>query len=190
MAAPVTVADDEVLAAGRSLAADGRAVNGWSLRRVLGRGDPTRLGTVWQVAQAAPAAGTATGNAVVPLPSVVADRVEEVKAQVADLAGDLWRFAECLALQRLQGETEAARTEAANLRVQLDDAQDVLARMDILRDVHRQTVEDAERGARESAAALQAAEERARVAEGIADAARADLRAMLAGQAAQQPVAG
>ena len=133
MAAPAVVSNEEIVAAGRGLAAEGRAVNGWSLRKVIGRGDPDRLIAVWHKLHVQPEAEGAT-TSVLALPPVVAERAQaataEITAKLEELTGVLWQAAERLASQRVQGEAEAARAEAAGLRVQLDEAHGVLKTAD------------------------------------------------------------
>lgn len=138
MPALATVTDEEVWDAGRALAAEGKAVNGWALRRVIGRGDPNRLHWVWrdrERRQAGEGGGAAVQQPVVhPLPPVAAEQVSQMQAaiagQVEALASGFWHAAERLAAERLQGEAEAARAEASALRVQLDEAEAVLVAAD------------------------------------------------------------
>lgn len=166
MAAPVTVEDNEVIAAGRALAAEGRTVNGWSLRRALGRGDPARLLMVWQQQahrQPSPVKEVEAG----PLPPVLAEASQRARAEVGDVVGrcvaEAWQAAERLAAERAHGEAEAARAEVADLRRQLDEAHGVLAEAD-----RRVTEAEARASAGEEAAG------RLAVVEAERDAARAE----------------
>lgn len=185
MPAPVTVADDEIEDAGRALAAEGRSVNGWSLRRALGRGDPVRLNAVWVARQSCIApVPDAEAAAARPLPPVVAEHVEALRSDLAARAGELgtalWVAAERVAAERLHGEAEAARAEAAALYVQLDEAREVVAAADAAREAAEREAE----GLRARLAAVEAEavaargdlERRLSVAEAVALAAREDLR--------------
>lgn len=186
MPAPVTVSNDEIEDAGRALAAEGKAVNGWSLRRVLGRGDPVRLGAVWQARQV-DAEPVPDVEASRPLPPVVAEQVEALRADLATRAGELgaalWRAAERLAAERASGEAEAARAEAAALRSQLDAAGEVVAAADAARDEAEREAERLRVLVTEAEAAILVvrgeADRRVTVAEALADAARADLRSAM-----------
>ena len=180
MAAPVTVTDDEITEAARGLATSGRAVNGWSLRRVIGRGDPERLAAVWEAARRA---DTAPAESAVPvvLPPVLSDLVASMVAgtasQLGDFAARVWVAAERLAAERAGGEAEAARAEAADLRHQLDEARDIIRAAD-------ERAEAAEAQAVDATAA--AAEVREAAAADVARA-RDDLRAALDAVGRMQP---
>lgn len=164
-----------------------------ALRKVIGRGDPDRLIAVWHKLHVQPEAEGAT-TSVLALPPVVAERAQaataEITAKLEELTGVLWQAAERLASQRVQGEAEAARAEAAGLRVQLDEAHGVLKTADEARSAVELEVERL--AARllevEAAAAerVQLAERQAVIAEAAAAAARdeaqrvrEDLRAAL-----------
>lgn len=141
MSARATVSDDEVVAAGRALAAEGSPVSGWSLRRVVGRGDPARLQAVWGQHQTEAGSHVEATPGSVTLPPVVVEAVEVMRGRVGDLAADLWRAAERLASERAHGEAEAARAETATLRHQLDQAAVALAAADEARDAAEERAE-------------------------------------------------
>lgn len=184
MPALATVTDDEIETAGRGLAAAGRAVNGWSLRRVIGRGDPNRLNAIWEERQrAAPQPASVAAELTRPLPPVVAERVtafqERLGGHVSDMANGLWHAAERIAFERFHGEAEAARAELAAVRAQLDEAGAVVSAADQARADAVARADEMEDRLVAASEELDAARARAVASEAVASAARADLRAAL-----------
>ena len=151
MPAPVTVTDEDIVMAGRTLAAEGRAVSGWSLRGVIGRGDPVRLDAVWQrMRDVRPAVDAAVPVSVALPPVVEACLVaaqEAVTERMAALAGDLWQAAERLAAERLHRDVDIARMEAADLRMHLNEAHAIVTAADDQVDAAEARAEAAEAAA-------------------------------------------
>lgn len=78
---PAEISEDQIIDAGCRLVAEGKTVNGWSLRRALGdRGKPERLAAVWGAQRAAeePAPGMAEA-APVALPPGVAEAADQAR---------------------------------------------------------------------------------------------------------------
>ena len=121
----IVVSDERIIEAGRSLAAEGRTVNGFSLWRMIKRGDPGRMQSVWDAALQADAPAPDVTPVVV-LPQSVADLAgqarESVSARVGELASSLWEAAERIASERVRAEVEAARAQVAELRRVLEEA--------------------------------------------------------------------
>ena len=165
------------MVAGRSLAAEGSHVTGWALRRVVGRGDPGRLQAVWWNQRQAEVAGDVEAAAsATPLPPVEVEVVEAMQGKVGDLAGELWRAAERLAVERVQGEAEAARAESASLRHELDQAAAVLTAADEAREAAEERAERLAAQEAEAARWYEGVESRVAAAEARATAAEAETR--------------
>lgn len=150
MSAQPVVSDQEVVDAARSLAAEGRAVNGFSLRRAIGRGDPGRLGSVWETArQQADAPAVAEVAPVVVLPQSVAELAgqarQAVSDKVAELAGALWAAAERVASERVRAEVDVARVQIAECRRELEEARSAVVEADADAQVAREQAQDVER---------------------------------------------
>lgn len=180
MSARTVVSFDDVVEAGRSLASEGSAVTGWALRRVVGRGDPARLISLWQVHQSERVQpNEAPLESLLPVPPVVVKSIDAMKARVGELAVELWRVADFISVQRVQGEADAVRRELNTLRDELDQASVALAAADQAREVAEVEVERLELVASEAVQAAAEAEQRAKLAEALAEAVRHDLRESL-----------
>ena len=157
MPALATVTDEEVVNAGKAIAAEGRSVNGFSLRRTIGRGDPTRLGTVWEANRQTEAPVSEGVLVQVVVPPAVADRTteacEELVSVMTGLGSSLWVIAERIAIERARGEAEAARAEATELRSVVDEALKAVVEADAAADQARERAEAAEATAAERVAA-------------------------------------
>lgn len=132
---PVTVADEDVVTAGRRLQAEEKAVNGWSLRSAIGRGRPKRLAEVWQRAQAdtaPPARGEERDG--VALPPGVAEMAAHARGEiVARFDGIV--LAACRQIEdgvkaRYKADFERLTDERATGAAQLEQASSILEASD------------------------------------------------------------
>lgn len=176
MPAPVQVSPEQVAQAATTLAAQGKPINGWSLRSIIGKGRPERLRAVWQEQQESEQPNpTATELEAPALPPIIADHlaeaIERVTADLRGLVGQAWSRAADLAARRVQEEVKGARARVVALEDEVAEAARVLDEADqataALADERDGARQEADAARRTVAAAGQAARERA-----AADAAR------------------
>src|SRR5690242_9314552 len=89
MARPPEIADDAIIAAGRSLAAESLRITGFALRKRLGAGAPNRLLRVWEKHIAEEAAAAAPEEPGLPVEEPLAEILTRFGRQTESLAGDI-----------------------------------------------------------------------------------------------------
>ncbi|CAD7740828.1 hypothetical protein LMG31884_46940 (plasmid) [Xanthomonas hydrangeae] len=140
---PIEISNEEIIAAGKALLAEGRSVTGFALRRQTAGGNPSRLRQVWDEHVASSAEPS---EPLAELPIELAELMNKVSAdltaQLSRLAADLndkankaaeRRVAEVVRAasdQRQQTERELADAAATvdELETRLDDAKSELER--------------------------------------------------------------
>lgn len=203
MPAHATVSPEQVLEAATILQNDGKRISGWTLRRIIGAGDPARLEAIWREHAAAAAEVERDAEDVAhTLPPSVADHLAaaeaRVLANVRGIVSQIWKGASDLAAQRVAQEVSDARARVAELEEELAEARSALAVADD--DLSRMTAKygdahlKAEMGrgsVQEAAAARAAAEARAEAAEqrAVAAEARAEAAEARADQALERVTA-
>ncbi len=192
MPAHATVSPEQVLEAATILQNDGKRISGWTLRRVIGAGDPARLEAIWREhATATAEIERDAEDGAHALPPSIADHLAaaeaRVLANVRGIVSQIWKTASDLAAQRVSQEVADARARVAELEEELAEARSALVIADD--DLSRMTgkYQDAHlkvemaRGSQQKAlearaaaeARADAAEQRAVAAETRADAAEA-----------------
>src|SRR5437763_6179014 len=123
---PSEVSETEILEAAQRLVADGKRVNGWSLRRAVGdRGKAERLFEVWERAQAVePQPVQEPASDLLALPPGVAEAADNGRsALVAHYDGVLLALA-----RKIEGDLKARyRADFERLTAERADMQDQLA---------------------------------------------------------------
>ena len=124
---PAEVTDSEILEAGYRLLADGKKINGWSLRAAVGnRGKPERLAEVWARAEAESVPPPAPQPEPTVLPPGVAEMADEARATlIAQFDGILLRVARRTEMElqaRYKADFDRLAAERADMSEQLATA--------------------------------------------------------------------
>lgn len=213
---PAEVTNTEIVAAGRRLLAEGKKVNGWSLRAAVGnRGKPERLAEIWGRAEADGTPQPVSQPEPTVLPPGVAEMADEARgALVAQFDGILLRVVRQTEMElqaRYKTDFDRLTTERADMSEQLATASasvgeteqalaDALADADALRArlaeaetsaaVRADRLAVAETRAKETEARLVALEQQVRAADQAAQEARTSQAAAAATAAAAEREAG
>ena len=137
MPAPTTVTDQAVIEAGRQLTTEGKPVTGWRLRTVLGAGNPTRMGKIWE-AHAAEMAEETQAPTPPPLPADLETQATafqmRVAAELDSMIMAAWQTAERTAMDRTKTEVDAARDATKRTTADLELAEQAIADAETERD--------------------------------------------------------
>jgi len=171
MSRPAEVPTEQIIVAGEALLAAGKAVNGFSLRKAVGRGGPDYLNRIWTEAQMKQAeqAPEVEARPVSPLPPALADHRETLATQITAFVDGVvlssWRTADDIAQRRTSEEREQARKAIASAEQEIADAktaiEDADRRAGDADDAREQVIEN-----------LRKAEDQAQVLKGKLDAAQ------------------
>lgn len=120
---PTEVGNEEIVAAGNALIAEGRSVTGFALRKKTGGGNPTRLRQVWDEHIAA---GAQPSEPVAELPIELAELMNKVSSdlnsQLARLAAELNDKANKAAERRVAEVVRSASEQRQQTERELADA--------------------------------------------------------------------
>lgn len=118
MARPAEVLDADVIAAGESLLAQGKRVNGWALRETIGRGKPDRLMSIWIEHLNSHAAASAPDQAPASsLPAQVEAVASEMQARLASMCSAAWIAVYSEMDRAIAARHQAERDELAAVRL-------------------------------------------------------------------------
>jgi colicin import membrane protein len=136
MPTEAVVTEEQVLEAARALAGRGKRVTGYTIRQVLGAGDPKRLAAIWAAHEAAHAAPSP-----VVLPAAFEDaataEAERLTVGVHHLVLSLWQSAERLAEERVQAAVASLQERLEERSVDLEATGESLVKAEAERDTAR-----------------------------------------------------
>ncbi len=138
MARAAEVSRDQIIEAGKALSAEGKRINGWSLRSLIGSGRPERLEAVWneylkEGGTAADEAAVEPDQTTVLPPHVHEKRAEWKAASEAHLDGlviSIYRFIETDLKAIFKADFDRLAAERQEMTDKLASADEALAQAD------------------------------------------------------------
>ncbi len=125
---PTEFTDEQIIAAGDALLADGKRVSGFAIRKKLGGGTQARFAAVWEAYMASKA--VAMTEPVAELPIEVSQAIEQVTKALTDkiamIARDINDKAVRAAERRVHEVVKAAGQQVSKFEVELVDAQEMI----------------------------------------------------------------
>lgn len=125
---PTEFTDEQIIAAGEALLADGKRVSGFAIRKKLGGGTQARFAAVWEAYVASKSVTMA--EPVAELPIEVSQEIEQVTKALTDklamIARDINDKAVKVAERRVHEVVKAAGQQVSKFEIELVDAQEMI----------------------------------------------------------------